>query len=208
VDQEIFKNSVLEACRRVIDAEQRITECDSLVGDGDCGITLARGAKAVSEYIESLGTSDDAVKEVMALTDVLESSMDGTSGAIYGIFFAGLASELRKAEAGFLTSRAWTLAAVGALNVLQDATPAREGDRTLMDALIPFVQALGANKSFSQAVAAARAGVKATKGMRASLGRSVYVEESAWSLVPDPGAEGVLCILEGLGNVLAPAIQT
>lgn len=190
----------------MIDAEQRITEHDALVGDGDCGITIARGAKAVMEYIESSAASDDAVKEVMALTNVLENNMDGTSGAIYSIYFAALASELRKADAGLLTQKAWILAAVGALDQLRDATPAREGDRTLMDALIPFVQALAADKSLSQAVTAARDGVKATKGMRASLGRSVYVEESAWSLVPDPGAEGVLSILEGLENALEPAV--
>ena len=50
------------------------------------------------------------------------------------------------------------------------------------------------------AVERARIGVEATKGMKAAFGRAVYVEEKAWSMVPDPGAEGVLCLVEGLAE--------
>ncbi|EXF80789.1 dihydroxyacetone kinase [Colletotrichum fioriniae PJ7] len=195
---ETFKKVVSEAAKRINTAEPQITAHDTQVGDGDCGVTLARGAKAVQKYADSSSVSDDAVRTAIDLTNVIEDNMDGTSGAIYSIFFAALASELRKASAGLLDLQAWTKVAVGALETLQQATPARQGDRTLIDALEPFVRTLESSGSVGDAVEAARKGVEATKGMAASLGRAVYVEESAWGKVPDPGAEGVLAILEGL----------
>ncbi|GKT65615.1 dihydroxyacetone kinase [Colletotrichum tofieldiae] len=198
LNTDVFKRVISEAVKRINDAEPQITAHDTQVGDGDCGVTLARGAKAVLKYAESSSISDDAVRTAIDLTNVIEDNMDGTSGAIYSIFFAALASELRKADTGVLDLKAWAKVAVGALEKLQQATPARQGDRTLIDALEPFVKTLDSSGNVKEAVDAARKGVEATKGMAASLGRAVYVEESAWGKVPDPGAEGVLAILEGL----------
>ena len=200
--QDVFKAAVTAACNNVISAEPRITEHDSYVGDGDCGVTLARGAKAVLEYIESPNISNDALRTVVNLAEVIENNMDGTSGAIYGIFFAALASAVRTVSPGTLGTGSWVQVASTALAKLQEATPARQGDRTMMDALEPFVKSLAAGSTLKDAVSAARVGVEATKGMKASLGRAVYVEQEAWNKVPDPGAEGVLCILEGLESVI------
>ncbi|KAJ0383679.1 hypothetical protein COL922a_009976 [Colletotrichum nupharicola] len=195
---DVFKKVVVEASKRIEQAEPQITDHDTKVGDGDCGVTLLRGAKAVSKYASSTALTSDVVRTAIDLTNVIEDNMDGTSGAIYSIFFAALSSELRKATAGMLDTKAWTKVAVGALGTLQQATPARQGDRTLLDALEPFVKTLERTGSMIEAVKEAKKGVEATKGMAASLGRAVYVEESAWGKVPDPGAEGVLAILEGL----------
>ncbi|TDZ16419.1 Dihydroxyacetone kinase 1 [Colletotrichum orbiculare MAFF 240422] len=198
LDVALFKTIVADATARLVEAEPQITAHDSQVGDGDCGVTLVRGARAVSKYAESPSVTADAVRTAIDLTNVIEDNMDGTSGAIYGIFFAALSSELRGADAGKLGLTSWTKVVVGALATLQQATPARQGDRTLLDALEPFVRTLEGGGSVERAVAEARKGVEATKGMRASLGRAVYVEESAWGKVPDPGAEGVLAILEAI----------
>jgi dihydroxyacetone kinase len=54
-------------------------------------------------------------------------------------------------------------------------------------------------------VVVARDGVEETEDMRATPGRSVYFEESVWSLVPNAGAEGIISVLEDLENTLAPA---
>jgi dihydroxyacetone kinase len=138
------------------------------------------------------------VKTVNELVGIMETVLDGTSGAIYGIFFAALAAELRATTTSSMNREAWVQAANRSLEKLQQATPARQGDRTLMDALEPFVQTLVQGGSLTDAVAAATVGMEATKGMKASLGRAVYVPENAWDQVPDPGAQGVVCILKGL----------
>jgi len=144
------------------------------------------------------------VSTLADLIGVVEDNMDGTSGAIYGIFVAALASEVRKLQAAGVSAMArpqWAAAASGALRELQKATPARQGDRTLMDALEPFVEGLGEKGDVAAALAKARAGVAATKGMKGAFGRAVYVDKANWSQVPDPGAEGLLCLLEGLSGL-------
>ncbi|KAJ5279246.1 hypothetical protein N7478_004618 [Penicillium angulare] len=92
----------------------------------------------------------------------------------------------------------WIEASVNALNAVRQATPARVGDRTMMDALEPFISSLQNGRSVALAIDAARKGRVNTKGMSASLGRAVYVPEAEWFKVPDPGAMGLVCLLEGL----------
>jgi dihydroxyacetone kinase len=203
VNTVLFQAAVTSACQRLIAAEPSITRSDTLTGDGDCGTTLARGATAVLAFLKTPSVTVDAVRTLLNLVDVIENNMDGTSGALYSIFFTALASALRAVKPGQLNSAKWAEAATAALANLQKATPAREGDRTMMDALEPFINTFAAGHSLFNAVAAAKKGVEATKGMKASLGRAVYVEEGAWDRVPDPGAEGVLCIVEGLESALA-----
>ncbi|KAF2009104.1 dihydroxyacetone kinase [Aaosphaeria arxii CBS 175.79] len=203
-DWDTFSGTVTQACTRVIDAESRITYYDTIVGDGDCGITLARGAKSILTYMQHASAIDDIGSAILGLTDVIEQNMDGTSGALYGIFFAALAGALRNIEVDFMTSSEWIGVATTALGKLQQATPARQGDRTMMDALEPFIVGLSSGSTLPEAVDAARRGVEATKGMQASLGRAVYVESKAWELVPDPGAVGVLCILEAILESIHP----
>lgn len=65
-----------------------------------------------------------------------------------------------------------------------------------MDALEPFVETLVRNGDVARAVQQARQGVEATKGMKGVLARAAYVKESDWDKVPDPGAVGLLRMLE------------
>ncbi|TVY93805.1 Dihydroxyacetone kinase [Lachnellula willkommii] len=204
LDVSAFKRKVSQACKNVIAAEPRITHSDTIVGDGDCGTTLSRGAEAVLDFLNSNDVNPDALITLLHLANVIEDNMDGTSGAIYSIFFAGLASSLRTLSSSThtLDSHTWGRAAKAAMSQLQLATPARKGDRTLMDALEPFIESFANGEGLEDAVAKAKSGVEATKGMKAAFGRAVYVEEKAWAIVPDPGAEGVLCLLEGLAQGL------
>ena len=79
-------------------------------------------------------------------------------------------------------------------------TRARLGDRTMMDALIPFIDTLEATGDVDQSVAKSKQGVEGTKKMQASLGRSTYLDDSATQGVPDPGAYGLLILLEGMSK--------
>ncbi|RFU78149.1 dihydroxyacetone kinase [Trichoderma arundinaceum] len=202
-DAEIFKRVIHQSCQNLIDTEPLITQYDTLVGDGDCGVTLSRGARAVLTHADDISDPSDVVKTINKLAGIMETDLDGTSGAIYSIFFTALAAELRATTTKSMNHVAWVQAANKSLEKLQQATPARQGDRTLMDALEPFIKTLVQGRSLADAVAAAKAGMEATKGMKASLGRAVYVPESVWDQVPDPGAQGVVCILEGLGAAIS-----
>ncbi|THY20502.1 dihydroxyacetone kinase [Aureobasidium pullulans] len=189
---------------RVIVAEPDVTHYDTIVGDGDCGIGLKRGAESVLQLIASDLDTQDAVIFMDRIISTIETSMDGTSGAIYAIFLNALAAGLRSQspESGKkeVTTQVWAEAAKQALEGLGKYTPARPGDRTLVDALEPFIKQLVATGNLKKAAQAAKEGTDATKGMKASLGRSVYVGNEGFKEVPDPGAYGLSEFLTGLAE--------
>jgi dihydroxyacetone kinase len=126
--------------------------------------------------------------------------MDGTSGALYAIFLNALAHALRSLPPGDLTPVLWAKALQQSCDALSKYTPARPGDRTLVDALYPFVQVLGSTGDVKQAAEAAKKAADETKGMQASLGRTVYVGGKGFEQVPDPGAFGLACFFGGLAG--------
>lgn len=131
--------------------------------------------------------------------------MDGTSGAIYAIFLNALAHGLRNQDPSNpsdLTVGMWAKALESSMASLGKYTPARPGDRTLVDALYPFVGTLSKTGSVQRAAEAAQDGAQKTKGMKASLGRTVYVGGDGWQEVPDPGAYGLSEFLQGLSEGL------
>lgn len=190
-DAEVRKR-IHAGCNAVIKEEPTITEYDTIVGDGDCGYTLRDGAKQVLAFID--GKDLTRLPETVAsLVHDLEVNMGGTSGALYCIFLTALAASLA-------SESSVPAALQGALNQLLKYTRARLGDRTMMDALIPFVDTLNSTGDAEQAISKASQGVDGTKKMEAKLGRSTYLDESATNGVPDPGAYGLLVLLQGMAR--------
>lgn len=185
-----MRRRIVAGCRTLAAAEPTITKYDTEVGDGDCGYTLRDGANKVLEYVEGADLSR-LPRVLAALVDDLEVTMGGTSGALYCIFLAALAQALQ-------TSYSVPEALGHALEHLLRYTRARRGDRTCLDTLIPFVETLAATDNAERALEEADRGNEGTKRMAASLGRSAYLDESATQGVPDPGAYGLLKLLEGL----------
>lgn len=131
--------------------------------------------------------------------------MDGTSGAIYAIFLNALAHGLlaqNTSSPSTITTETWAKALKSSFVALGKYTPAKPGDRTLIDALAPFVDTLLETGDVRVAAAAAQQGTESTKAMKASLGRSVYVggEEEWIGKIPDPGAFGLSEFLTGLAE--------
>lgn len=193
LDVTEVRERILAGCQSLINNEPLITEYDTIVGDGDCGYTLRDGAKQVSAFINSQKTLSPLSQSLVALVDDLESHIGGTSGALYCIFISSLAQTLRD-ETTFPD------AVLAAQNHLLKYTKARIGDRTCIDCLIPFVETLKATGDAQLALQAAMEGVKKTQKLVATLGRSVYLDEAATVGVPDPGAFGLLKLLEGMVN--------
>lgn len=193
----------------MIAAEPEVTRFDTVVGDGDCGVGLKRGAEAVLSLLEKDGLGDDPVVAVNKIVNVVENTMDGTSGAIYAIFLNALAHGLRAQDKGTTTTTpvtvdTWAEALKYSLGALAKYTPAQVGDRTLIDALAPFCTKLVETKDVHAAAKAAQEGTEATKHLKASLGRSVYVGgEQEWlGKIPDPGAYGLSEFLSGVADSL------
>ncbi|KAI9860792.1 MAG: hypothetical protein M1813_005715 [Trichoglossum hirsutum] len=195
------KRALISGLDRLIAAEPEVTKYDTLVGDGDCGIGLKRGAESIKSLLSECGLPDDVVVAVSAIARGVESSMDGTSGAF--IFLNALARSLRSHSplvSAPITPAIWAQALQNSMDSLANYTPAQPGDRTLIDALNPFVRTLGESGDLKRAAKAAREGADSTKGMKASLGRTVYVGGEGWQEVPDPGAVGLATFLGGLAE--------
>lgn len=205
VDSRLVKSVINAGCGALVSAEDEITRYDTVAGDGDAGTTLRSAAESILKALEDdhIDTTN-AVDLLNDIAGVLEDTMGGTGGALYTIFFSALATALTgtdKSEASG-TSHVTTAVmanAVGiALQRLCTYTTAQVGDKTLMDALIPFSETLSKSNDLAQAVEAARVGAEGTKGMQAGLGRATYVDSAKSTTVPDAGAIGVFRLLSGI----------
>lgn len=205
LDPELATKALKHALERVIKAEPDITRYDTVVGDGDCGIGLKRGAEGIMSHIDGAQQEKDAALYLDKIISIVENTMDGTSGALYAIFLNALAHGLRSqgnSDGKDADAQVWAKALNVAMQSLAKYTPAQPGDRTLVDALAPFVEQLGASGDVQKAAQAAEQGSKNTKGMKASLGRTVYIGGSGFEEVPDPGAHGLSEFFSGLAEGL------
>lgn len=224
IDTAVVKKALTTALENVIAAEPEITRYDTVVGDGDCGIGLKRGAEGeflsrtcvregdkhdqltlhlLSAILKHLGSTEltgDVVVDLANIVPIVENVMDGTSGALYAIFLNALVHAFRGQGSGSANPAIWAAALKESCDALSKYTPACPGDRTLVDALYPFVEVLGQTGDVKQAAQAATKAADDTKGMKASLGRSVYVGGSGYEEVPDPGAWGLALFFLGLGG--------
>ncbi|KAF9767327.1 hypothetical protein IL306_000117 [Fusarium sp. DS 682] len=185
--------------------EPMITEYDTLAGDGDCGETLLNGVTGLVKEFENDDVVSLDIGQVFRRTAITaERRMGGTSGAIYAIFLNAVANRLLEstADSPSLTISEFIQKALqGGLDELCRYTPARIGHRTLMDALIPFVKNYALDGSLQAALVGACKGAESTRQMVAALGRASYVGQDRFDEeggIPDPGALGVVSILEGL----------
>ncbi|KAF2838361.1 dihydroxyacetone kinase [Patellaria atrata CBS 101060] len=203
LDSEFAKRILNAGLQRLIKAEPEVTRYDTVVGDGDCGTGLKRGAEAIATLLENKQVPGDAAIFLDRITQEVESHMDGTSGALYAIFLNALAYGLRTQSSSSpipVTIQTWSKALQSSLESLSKYTPAKPGDRTLMDALHPFIETLSKTSDIKSAAESAAEGAQKTKGMRAKLGRTVYVGGEGWQEVPDPGAYGLSEFLLGLSE--------
>lgn len=185
----------------VIAAEPEVTRFDMMVGDGDCGTGLKRGASALLKQLDLEPPGHDVLIEMTKIVDIVEDQMDGTSGMLYTIFLNALVRNLRQQDGSStktITPQMWAEALNLSLQSLAKYTHARPGDRTVMDALYPFVHKLQQSGVCADAAEAAKEGAESTQRMKPALGRSVYVGGEEWSKVPDPGAYGLSKFLIGL----------
>jgi len=205
-DPAVLERMLRTACDALNAAEPDLTKWDTVMGDGDCGLTLQQGAHALQEALDErqLAAAGSVVAVLHELEDIVEGKMGGTLGGILGIFFVALrtAVETHAAVARERGAPAlWALALATALEHLTHYTPAKVGDRTVMDTLLPFADAMKASGSFDHSVDAAVRGAEATKTMTPRLGRATYVGAGAGEgteLPPDPGAWGAMVVIKAL----------
>lgn len=180
-----------------IEEDEHLNKLDRIGGDGDCGMTLKRGATAAMQVITDVEPRN-ASEYIISVANAISDSMGGTSGALLEIFFRALARSLSEQQAVVPTPEQWAIGVKHGVERMAFYSGAKPGYRTLLDALIPASEALLAGKGVEGAAAAARAGAEATKTMEAMAGRANYVRASVTQGHADPGAEAVAMAFEAL----------
>lgn len=190
-NHETTRAFIVNCCKVLIAAEPGLNALDAKSGDGDTGSTLAGAARALISALDRLPLSDHT-QLLRAIGQELSQTMGGSSGVLLAIFFAaagdGASSGLPMREA-----------LLAGLARMQEIGGARIGDRTMVDALAPALEALG--ESLSAAAAAARKGADFTATLtRAKAGRAAYVNARQLEGHVDPGAEAVAILFEHLAT--------
>ncbi|KAI1850324.1 hypothetical protein JX265_002222 [Neoarthrinium moseri] len=203
IDPATLDSMLRRACAALVKAEPDLTKWDTVMGDGDCGETLKTGANYLVAALDAnLAAGGSVIAVLQELEDIVESKMGGTLGGILGIFFVSLRTAVEQNVDQAMGSEGvpelWAKALKIALDNLGRYTPAKVGDRTVMDTLIPFADAM-ATGNFDEAIEAAVKGAEATKTMTPRLGRATYVgADTSKVLPPDPGAWGAMVAIQGL----------
>lgn len=180
------------------------TDLDSRSGDGDLGISMERAAEAMRALpSEELGTPHAALT---ALSQTLRRAIGGSSGPFYAV---GLSRAARRLDGiAEPSSRDWLDAFAAAVEGVEELGGARAGDRTMVDALRPALEAMQRQVAAGQGVdlgavaAAARAGAEETATMLPKLGRASYLGARAVG-APDGGAAVVAHWLAALAEMQA-----
>jgi phosphoenolpyruvate---glycerone phosphotransferase subunit DhaL len=189
-----FERMFAQAAARLRSQHQRLTELDSIGGDGDHGTTMLRAAEKMEYHAGSEGLTD-FLKAIG--WRVLEVD-GGASSSILGAFFSGLGDVKLSGDAMDLKQLGESFQA--GLQAVSRQSKARPGDKTMMDALVPAVEAISTAVSvpeaFDNAAAAAQTGANATRDMVARYGRARSLGERTRGY-PDPGATSIALIFAG-----------
>lgn len=192
--EDLVKPLVLNAAKALGENEALLTKYDTIVGDGDCGITMKRGATEVETRLNQ-GTIDTSHPVLMfaGIADAVSSSMGGTSGVLLELCFRKMSSTLSQCETIDVADlRNSFQAGVDAICLYGGASI---GSRTMLDALIPAAALLVKGGDLTAAASEAKDGADGTSKMKlASAGRSNYLSEETLEGTPDPGAVAVAIV--------------
>ena len=196
-----------QAAEEIRREHSRLSELDSVAGDGDHGTTMLR----VADRLEAAAGANTPEDLSTLLRDTGWSVMGvdgGASSALLGTFFAGMAD----ADIGDRSMDCTVVAKAfeAGLAAVSNQTKAQPGDKTMMDALAPAVSAISAAaasgkavvEAFEGAALAARAGADSTEDMVARYGRAKFLGEKTRGS-PDAGASSVALLFKGFYAGLA-----
>lgn len=209
IDRTGIAAMLLSAAQLLLEHTDELSLIDSRFGDGDHGITISTIARLVQQETPQWGERsirtflDDLGRTVMEVKG-------GSSGPLYGTMISGLGASLGQNE-NELNADGVRRMFSGCLAEMEDITTAKIGDKTMMDALIPAVEAVqrvqvqGSEKDLLEAAAAAaEAGAKASEQFVARFGRARSYKEQTIG-TPDAGALSTALFIRGMAQGLSAA---
>ena len=191
----------------VADNKEYLTELDSAIGDADHGINMNRGMQAVLGKIDGMSADDvGALLKTVGMT--LVSTVGGAGGPLYGTLFL----QMGTAAAGRpeLSADDWAAALAAGVAGVRSRGKAELGDKTMVDALVPAVEALRAalaegadfDDALRRSAQAAEEGMKATIPLVARKGRASYLGDRS-AHHQDPGATSSWLLVHAAAETFA-----
>lgn len=184
---------------------QELIELDQQNGDGDLGISMSDGYKAVADYLAG-AEETDLGKLFMKSSSVFNEAAPSSLGTIMSFGMMGMAKALKGKTDASLDELADALQA--GLDLIMEKAKSKPGEKTVLDALHPAIVALKANvaagskAAFAAAATAAAEGSESTRNMRSVHGRAAYYGDKSIGLV-DGGSVAGKYLFEGLNNYAA-----
>ena len=198
---EFVVRSIAQTC---VDNEKYFGDLDSVVGDGDFGYSLARGFEQVIAHWDEYDREDSGTF-LLKIALVISSRIGGTSGPIWGTAFMRAGTALKGIDS---VSGADVVAALRtSIEGIKKRGNSDVGDKTLLDALVPAIDALEASVlegdsgglSMQRLATAARTAAEATSSLKALRGRASYSGERSIGS-PDAGAIAIAVLAEQLAE--------
>ncbi|MGM9470436.1 dihydroxyacetone kinase family protein [Pseudarthrobacter sp. YS3] len=201
--------AALVAAKAVVDANaEELGRIDAIAGDGDHGIGMERGVRAaVDAATDAVARGAGAATTLYFAADAWADKAGGTSGALWGMALRAVGDAVDNANAP--DAGAVAAGVAGAAAAIMDFGKAKPGDKTLVDVLVPFRDALatdvGAGKSLTEAWGAAaltaEQAAENTAQLMPLMGRArVHAQKSLGT--PDAGAVSMALIIRAIHNTL------
>lgn len=191
-DNDTVKALVERIAKTLIEQEKVLNALDAKVGDGDTGSTFAQGARDIAQLNDDGKLPlNDTASLLELVGERLATVMGGSSGVLMSIFFTAAGQKVANKQK-------IADALLFGLEQMKRYGGADLGDRTLIDALQPALEALK-ESGLNAAVKAAQDGAEATAQMqKANAGRSSYVNSDNLKGVKDPGAVAIAAVFAGI----------
>lgn len=176
------REMLLACADRIIRNEPYLTKLDSAIGDGDHGIGMKNGMAAAKKFLNAQETGKNVYALYAGMAETMQKAMGGASGMIFSTLFSGRAAE--KAPAEELSPADLAMQMKDGLEAIQELGHAQVGDKTMVDALSPAVEAMLKNtdtfeEMFRAGEAGAREGMERTRDCVARFGRAKSLGERA-----------------------------
>jgi len=204
IDHEALNNILVSAAELIIQNKDELGRLDAAIGDGDHGVTMERVMNILIEKVEKFESTDMSALLQEIGWDMLCCD-GGATGPLYGSLFLGMSDAI----AGKSVLDGQTLARMfeGGMKSIMKQSKANIGDKTMMDALIPAVEAANEaaseNKDISEILEAAafasKAGSDFTATIPAHFGRAKFQGERTIGH-PDPGSVSISLMFRGFAN--------
>jgi dihydroxyacetone kinase-like protein len=197
-----------QVCARIQENREFLSKLDAACGDGDHGVSMARGFRAVAEKLEK--TPHDSPASLFRSVGMwLISSIGGATGPLMGTLFLEAGKSLNPENLSIDSPALASMFRAGLEGVCRRGG-ANPGEKTMVDALAPAVAAMeSAAKDgddpptcLKKAAEAARSGAQSTESMVARQGKARYLGERAVGY-QDPGANSIALIMEALADKAA-----